>query len=174
MHAMTSPVPRLVVAGTNSGSGKTTLSLALLAAFARKGLRVFPFKCGPDYIDPAFLQAAAGTGCINLDAWLMPEEVLAQSFLRRMREAADAPGAPLALIEGVMGYFDGLDRSSRCSTAHIAQCLDAPVLLVLNAQGLSLSAAAIVQGFAGFQAELAEPQPDTLSSRIRGVVCNNV
>lgn len=167
-------LPRLVVAGTHSGAGKTTFSLALMAAFARAGLCVCPFKCGPDYIDPAFHAAAAGRHSYNLDAWLMPENAVREVFLRH----AAPGGQSIALVEGVMGLFDGIGTGSRCSTAHVAALVDAPVLLVVNAEGLSLSAAALVQGFARFNPAFAEhdaaEQGGTGAVRVEGVVFNRV
>ena len=157
--------PRLVIAGTHSGSGKTTLSLALMALLARQGHDVRPFKVGPDYIDPAFHQAAAGRVSRNLDAWLLPEETLRDLFCRH------AAGGDIALVEGVMGLYDGLGASARCSTAHTAALLEAPVLLVIDAGGSALSAAALVSGFASFSPHAG---PDGAGVRLAGVICNRV
>jgi cobyrinic acid a,c-diamide synthase len=160
---------RLVIAGTHSGSGKTTISLALMTLLARQGHVVFPFKAGPDYIDPAFHQAATGRLSRNLDAWLLPDAVLRTLFLRH----ANPDG--LALVEGVMGLFDGLDISARCSTAHVAALLEAPVILVVNGEGSSLSTAALVSGFASFKPRKQEGHgPDLMGLRLAGVILNRV
>jgi cobyrinic acid a,c-diamide synthase len=161
--------PRLVLAGAHSGSGKTTLALALTAAFLRRGVQVQPFKVGPDYIDPEFHALAAGRPSHNLDPWLMPEAALASLF----REHAPQGPRALSLVEGVMGLFDGIGMSAECSTAHVASLLKAPVLLVFGAEGMALSAAAVVAGF-----ELFRPSgphaPDLSSLNIAGVILNRV
>src|SRR5215216_4575324 len=94
-------LPRLIIAAPMSGSGKTTITAGLIAAFAARGLSVVPFKCGPDYIDPSYHALAAGRPCATLDAWMLPPEAIVGVLARRTR------GADLALIEGVMGLFDG-------------------------------------------------------------------
>ncbi len=142
-----------------SGSGKTTITTALAAAFTARGLRIAPFKVGPDYIDPTYHTLAAGRACRNLDAWMLPEERVRQLFARATRDA------DLALIEGVMGLFDGFSgRDDTGSTAHIARILDAPVLLVLDASAMARSAAAIVQGIRDFDPHV----------RVAGVILNRV
>ena len=142
---MTCNIPRIVVAGTGSGVGKTTVTLGLARALDRRGLDVQPFKAGPDYLDPTYLTRAAGRECYNLDTWMMGED-----YVRRLcaRGAADAD---IALVEGVMGMFDGWSvESSRGSTAHLARHLRAPVLLIVNAHGAARSLGATVKGFAEF------------------------
>ena len=135
-------IPRLLIAGTHSGVGKTTMTLAVALALRRAGLRVQPFKTGPDYIDPEFLGKAAGRHCRNLDTWLVPGEGTATLFESSSR------GADLALIEGVMGLYDGAGATGEeSSTAELAKRLRCPVLLVLDASALSRSAAALVLGF---------------------------
>ncbi|MDR2076215.1 MAG: cobyrinate a,c-diamide synthase [Desulfovibrio sp.] len=151
-------LPRLVLAGTHSGAGKTSLAAALAAAFVRQGLSVFPYKIGPDYIDPAFHARIAGRPCRNLDSWLLPETTLRRIFCRSAAEDG------LAVIEGVMGLFDGLESGHEGSTAQVARILDAPILLVLDAKGLSRSAAALVRGYDRFL-------PDV---RLSGVLLNRV
>lgn len=148
-----------LIAAPQSGSGKTTVSLAIMAALSRRGLTVAPFKCGPDFIDPGYHRLVTGRPSINLDAWMCPEEFVRDSF------CLHAANANLAVIEGVMGLFDGLGASpSEGSSAQIAVITGAPVVLVVNARGMAASAAALVKGFAGF-----DPQV-----RIAGVIFNNV
>jgi len=134
--------PRLLVSATASGVGKTTVCTGLVAALRRRGLVVQPFKCGPDYIDAGHLTAAAGRPCRNLDTWMLPKASLVSQFTRACR------GADLAVIEGVMGLYDGSDfRSSEGSAAEIARILSAPVLLVSDISGAGRSIAATVKGF---------------------------
>ena len=148
---------RLVIAGTSSGVGKTSLSLGLARALGRRSLRVQPFKVGPDFLDPTYLTRATGRTCYNLDGWMTDRRYVEQLF---HRVTADAD---VALVEGVMGMFDGADPASLTgSTAEIAAWIDAPVLLVVNAHGMARTLAAVVKGFVEF-----EP-----SVRIAGVVAN--
>ncbi|HIE12371.1 MAG TPA: cobyrinate a,c-diamide synthase [Desulfotomaculum sp.] len=132
---------RLVIAGTASGVGKTTVAVGLMGALAAKGLIVQGFKAGPDYIDPGFHTAAAGRPSRNLDPWMLPADTVREVFLRGCR------GADIAIIEGVMGLYDGLGPEGEGSTARLAKLLDAPVILVVDVRGMSASAAAVVLGF---------------------------
>lgn len=137
-------IPRLVVAGTHSGSGKTTLAVGLMAALSRKGFQVRPFKVGPDYIDPMFHRLATGTPSRNLDTWLLGPAAVRRCF-------QEHASGDIAVIEGVMGLFDGArPKADRGSTAEVARLLRAPVILVVNGEGIGGSAAAIVGGFRGF------------------------
>lgn len=141
--------PRLVIAGTHSGVGKTTIATALMAAFTRRGLRVQPFKVGPDFIDPGFHQVACGRLSRNLDGWMLSRATNMEVFARA------ATDADLAIIEGVMGLFDGRNGSSEeGSTAEMAKWLNAPVLLAADASAMARSAAALVCGFEAFDHEL--------------------
>lgn len=151
-----------LISAPQSGSGKTTVSLAIMAALTRRGLAVVPFKCGPDFIDPGYHRAVTGRPSINLDAWMCPEEFVRSTFQINMANPADPA---VAVIEGVMGLFDGIAASStNGSSAQIAVISGASVVLVVNARGMAASAAALVKGFAGF-----DPQV-----RIAGVIFNNV
>jgi len=152
-------LPRVVIAATRSGDGKTTVATGIMAALRVRGLRVSPHKVGPDYIDPSYHAAACGRPGRNLDPWLVGEGQVAPL----LRHAAH--GADVAVIEGVMGLFDGAaGRGDFASTAHVARLTGAPVLLVVGAAGTSRSIAATVHGFAGW-----DPQV-----RLAGVLLNQV
>ncbi len=138
-------IPTLVIAGTSSGVGKTSITLGLLRALSRRGLRVQPFKVGPDFLDPTYLTRAAGRTCYNLDGWMTGREYVGQLFARACRDA------DIAVVEGVMGMFDGSDPANNTgSTAEIAAWLGAGVVLVINSHGLARSIAPLVKGFAEF------------------------
>lgn len=137
--------------------GKTTIVGGLIGVLREKGLRVQPYKVGPDYIDPGYHTAAAGRPCHNLDSWLMPPERLVSMFVRTFVDA------DVAVIEGVMGLYDG-GRDGIASTATIAKLLDTPVILVVNARSAGESVAAVVLGFLRY-----DP-----SVRIVGVVVNQL
>ncbi len=139
---MASPnnISAFVLGAAGSGSGKTTLSLAILAAFRKRRLAVAPFKCGPDYIDPLFHRQAAGGDSLNLDSFFQPDP--GESFRRH------AAKADLALVEGVMGLFDGYgSQAGEGSTGELARSLGLPVILVVNATGMAGSLAPLVKGF---------------------------
>ena len=152
------PIPRIVVAGTHSGCGKTTLASGLMAALAARGLAVQPFKVGPDFIDPGHHSAICGRISRNLDPFMMGEAGVRETFVRA------SAGADVAVVEGVMGLYDGLDGTDTASTAHVAKILDAPVLLAVDAKGASRSVHAVVRGYAGFDPGV----------RVAGVVFNRV
>jgi cobyrinic acid a,c-diamide synthase len=130
----------LIVAATGSGCGKTTVTLGLLRAMRRQGIPVRSAKSGPDYIDPRFHEAAAGGTCLNLDAWAMPSD--------RIRHLATGEGT--LIIEGDMGLFDGAPPRGKGATADLARILGLPVVLVLDVSSQAQSAAAVLQGFAGY------------------------
>lgn len=149
----------LVIAGVSSGVGKTTVTVGLLEAFRRLGLRVQAFKVGPDFIDPGFHAQVTGGPSYNLDGWICSRESVLGTVAR---QAADAD---LALIEGVMGCFDGSDgKSEEGSTAQVAKWLGAPVVLVADARAMARSGAAVVLGFERFDPDLP----------IAGVIWNRV
>ncbi|MFD6875073.1 MULTISPECIES: cobyrinate a,c-diamide synthase [unclassified Streptomyces] len=152
-------VPRLVIAAPSSGSGKTTVATGLMAAFAERGLAVSPHKAGPDYIDPGYHALATGRPGRNLDAFMCGPELVAPLF------AHGSAGCDLAVVEGVMGLYDGAaGRGELASTAQVAKLLRAPVVLVVDASSQSRSVAALVHGFASF---------DPLV-RLGGVILNKV
>ncbi len=136
-------VPGLMIAAPASGTGKTTLMLGLLRALSEDGLKVQPFKSGPDYIDPAFHRAASGRASFNLDSWAMDEALLAAI-------AREAEGADMVLAEGSMGLFDGVASAGACgngASAEIARRMGWPVVLVIDVSGQAQSAAATALGF---------------------------
>ncbi len=152
-------VPRLVIAAPASGSGKTTIATGLMRAFTDAGLAVSPHKVGPDYIDPGYHALATGRPGRNLDAYMCGPERIAPLFLH------GAAGCDLALIEGVMGLYDGASgQGELASTAHVAKLLKAPVVLVVDASSQSRSVAALVHGFASWDPEV----------RVAGVILNKV
>ena len=140
----------LVLAGTRSGCGKTSVALGLMRALARRGLRVQPFKAGPDFIDPGLHARAARKPSHNLDTWMMPEAALRAGFARFAGEAE------VVIVEGVMGLFDGRSGADeQGSTAHLAKLLGLPVVLVMDVSSQARSAAAVALGFARFDPQLA-------------------
>jgi cobyrinic acid a,c-diamide synthase len=152
-------IPRLVVAAPASGSGKTTVATGLIAALTAQGLDVSPHKVGPDYIDPGYHALAAGRPGRNLDPWLTAEELVAPLFLHGARDA------DIAVVEGVMGLYDGAAGAGEfASTAHVAKLLGAPVVLVVDAASAGRSVAALVHGFVTYDSGV----------RIGGVILNRV
>ncbi|MGW0946671.1 cobyrinate a,c-diamide synthase [Streptomyces sp. NPDC002623] len=152
-------VPRLVIAAPSSGSGKTTVATGLMAAFAARGLAVSPHKVGPDYIDPGYHALATGRVGRNLDAYLCGPELVGPLFLHGAR------GCDIAVVEGVMGMYDGAaGEGELASTAQVAKLLRAPVVLVVDASSQSRSVAALVHGFASWDPEV----------RVGGVILNKV
>jgi cobyrinic acid a,c-diamide synthase len=153
--------PGLIIAAPRSGAGKTMVTLGLLRALRRRGVVVQPFKCGPDYIDPAFHGVAAGRASYNLDSWAMGDELIAGLAVT----ASD--GADISIVEGVMGLFDGAaakGRSGSGTTADLASLLGWPVVLVLDVTGQTETAAAVALGCAGYRDDVD----------IAGVILNRV
>jgi len=154
-------VPRLIIAGVSSGVGKTTVAIGLMAAFRRRGLRVAPFKVGPDYLDPTWHAAACGRPSAPLDTWMLGGDGVRRSF-QHGTESAD-----LALIEGMMGLHDGAEAASdRGSTAEVAKILSAPVVLVLDGSALARSAGALALGYRQFDPEV--PFAGVIANRLVG------
>src|SRR5712692_8077773 len=152
-------IPRLVIAAPHSHAGKTTVTLALLAALSQRGLRVAPFKVGPDYIDPQMHHPAAGRPSYKLDTYLVPAARVRDTFCRVAHDA------DIAIIEGVMGLFDGSSPTSRVgSTAEVAALLQAPIVLVIDASGMAASVGALIHGFHTYD-------PDV---RVAGVILNRL
>jgi cobyrinic acid a,c-diamide synthase len=155
MNAMKS----IVIAAPMSGSGKTTVTLGIMECLKRRGLAVAPFKVGPDFIDPGWHRMVTGRPSVNLDGWMCPEQFVRKTFALNSQEA------DIAIIEGVMGLFDGIDGTSEAgSTAQVAKTLASPVLLVVDARSQARSAAALLKGFADFDPQL----------KVAGVIFNNV
>lgn len=154
---MSAAAPRVVVGGTGSGCGKTTVTCAMLQAFVNRGLDTAAFKCGPDYIDPMFHSRIIGARSRNLDAFLCGRGTVSALL-------AHSAGRDISVIEGVMGYYDGMaGTSSENSTADIASLTQTPTVLVVSARGMSLTLAALLKGFCDFA-------PNT----IRGVILNGI
>jgi cobyrinic acid a,c-diamide synthase len=152
-------IPRIVIAATGSGAGKTTATVALISALRARGRKVASFKCGPDYLDPSYHARAAGRTSHNLDGWMMGREAAVATFVRA------AMGADIAVVEGMMGLYDGTTPTSEeGSTAELAKWLSAPVLLVLDASGMARTVGAIATGFAHFDPAV----------RLAGLICNRV
>ena len=151
--------PRLLFAAPASGSGKTTVVCGLLRALKNRGKGVRAFKCGPDFIDPLFHETVVGVPSGTLDLFFSDQDQLKRLYCRH------AAGADLCLIEGVMGYYDGLGAATdRASSYAVARALDAPVVLIVDGRGQSLSALATLEGFLRFRED----------SRIRGVIFNRM
>ncbi|WP_435838690.1 cobyrinate a,c-diamide synthase [Streptomyces albogriseolus] len=152
-------VPRLVIAAPSSGSGKTTVATGLMAALSARGMAVSPHKVGPDYIDPGYHALATGRVGRNLDAYLCGAELVAPLFAHGARQC------DIAVVEGVMGLFDGAaGEGELASTAQVAKLLRAPVVLVVDASAQARSVAALVHGFVSFDPEV----------RVGGVILNKV
>ena len=151
-------MPQLLLSAAHKSSGKTTISLGICAALARSGMRVQPFKKGPDYIDPMWLGLAASRPCLNLDFHTMEHDELRRFFVRHSRDS------DIAIIEGNMGLFDSLDVEGKGSNAAMAKLLDTPVVLVLDVKGATRSIVPIILGFQQFDPQL----------KIAGVILNKV
>ena len=152
-------LPRIVIGGTGSGCGKTTVVCAILKALKDRGLNVSAAKCGPDYIDPMFHKCALKVPSKNIDLFFSENNTAKALF------AEHAQGSDICVIEGVMGYYDGLSfDDDKVSTYSVADVLSAPSVIVLNARGMALTASALIQGMINFRD----------NSRIRAVILNNI
>lgn len=147
---------RVLIAGTNSGCGKTTVTTGLLYSLKKRGVRVSAFKCGPDYIDPMFHREAIGVPSYNLDPFFSSPTQLCRHIAAHAGE--------ISVIEGVMGYYDGIGTEGSSGTYDVACATDTPVILVINAKGMYTSVGAVIQGFRDFR----DP------SRIKGVIFNGI
>lgn len=147
---------RILIAGTHSGCGKTTVTCALLAALKARGLEVSAFKCGPDYIDPMFHREVAGVCAHNLDAFFCDDTTLRGQLV--------AHAGDISVIEGVMGYYDGIGPEGRASTYEVARATDTPVVLVVDAKGMHTSVGAVLRGFRDYKPY----------SHIDGVIFNGI
>ena len=152
-------VPRIMLAAPASGSGKTLITCGILQALVNRGFNVASFKCGPDYIDPMFHSRVIGVKSGNLDTFFTDRETTRFLFGRRAAEAE------VSVVEGVMGYYDGLGGiSEEASSSDVAETLDMPVVLVVNCRGMSISVVPLIKGFLEYQ------KP----SHIRGVILNQM
>ena len=159
MNQVLPHTPGLIISGTTSDVGKSSVAMGLMRLFKRKGYRVQPFKVGPDYIDPTHHVRACELPAYNLDSWMSTENYVKKLYYEKSRSA------DVAIVEGVMGLFDGAHpKQDRGSTAEVAKLLDLPVLLVIDGQAMARSAAALVQGFTNFDPNI----------RIAGVIANRV
>src|ERR671914_922594 len=150
---------RIVVAGVTSGVGKTSVALGIMYGLKKRGLRVQPFKVGPDFIDPTYHSLITNRKSRNLDVWMMGKKGVIECFVSACQDT------DVAVIEGVMGLYDGVSgKSDYASTAHVAKILDAPIVLVVDASKGARSIAAIILGFLHFDRKL----------RIAAVILNNV
>jgi cobyrinic acid a,c-diamide synthase len=149
----------IIIAAPVSGSGKTTVTIGLMECFRKRGLQVAPFKVGPDFIDPGYHRQITGRPSLNLDAWICPPQTVMEIY------SDSSAGADVAVIEGVMGLFDGISgRSEEGSTAQIAKLTGSTVFLVIDAKGFARSIAAYVKGFLEFDHDV----------KIGGIIFNNV
>ncbi len=146
---------RVLIAGTRSGCGKTTVTCALLQALKRRGVPLHAYKCGPDYIDPTFHRRVLGVPSGNLDPFFLPGDALCR--------ALGAAEGSVAVIEGVMGYYDGVGSAGRYSTWDVSRATDTPAVLVVNARGAYTSVGALMQGFRTFRQD----------SGLQGVIFND-
>lgn len=149
----------IIIAAPHSGSGKTTVTLGIMECLKRRGLRVAPFKVGPDFIDPGYHRLVTGRPSVNLDGWMCSADYVLDTFMHHGK------GADISVIEGVMGLFDGISGQQEAgSTAQIAKMIGSPVILVVDARSQGRSAAALVKGFVEFDPAV----------RVAGVIFNNV
>ncbi|MEW8384719.1 MAG: AAA family ATPase, partial [Candidatus Thiodiazotropha taylori] len=151
-------MPSIYISAAHKSSGKTTLSIGLVRALVERGLRVQPFKKGPDYIDPLWLSAAAGRACYNLDFYTQSRDEISERYINQQQDS------DLALIEGNKGLYDGIDVAGSNSNAAMAVHLGTPVVLVINCRGMTRGIAPLLLGYQAFDPNI----------RIAGVILNQV
>ena len=151
-------IPRFLLSAIGSGQGKTTVTAALLGAFCTKGIRVQSYKCGPDYIDPMFHESITGTPCYHTDPFFSDEAEMKQLVVKKSRSAQ------LTILEGAMGFYDGIGGTEQASAYTVSEYLDTPVVLVVSPQGVGCSLAAICRGFQQFR----------MPNAICGVILNQI
>lgn len=157
-HFSMNNINRILISGTGSGCGKTTISCAILKALINRNIIVQPYKCGPDYIDTMFHTHITNRISRNLDLYML-DDITIRWLMKKNSYNAD-----ISLIEGVMGYYDGIGIDGDCSTYHIANITQTPVVMVLNSKGIATSVAAIVKGYRDFK----------VNSNIKGVILNGI
>lgn len=155
---MIAKVPKIMISAISSNSGKTTVTTALLKAFSMKKLKVSAFKSGPDYIDPMFHSEVVKVHSRNLDKFMIGENNCRYLLYKNARDSH------ISIIEGVMGYYDGIGLDTSCSSYELSEILNCPVILVIKPSGMAASAAAIIEGFKNFRPK----------SNIKGVILNNI
>ena len=151
-------MPRIVIGAPHGRSGKTTVTMGLLGAYTKKGIKVQPFKKGPDYIDPSWHTEVTGNSCRNLDCYMMDDKTLKESFIRGTQKST------LSIIEGAMGLHDGFDLDGTGSTAQVAKIIKAPVIFVVDTRRMTRSIAPLVMGFQQFDKDI----------EIAGIILNQV
>lgn len=155
---MTEHINRVMFAGTHSGCGKTTITCGIMQALVNKGLKVSSFKCGPDYIDPMFHSKVIGTKSGNLDSYFTREEVLKQLLYQTSIDS------DVSIMEGVMGYYDGIGLTHEASAYAVSTITNTPVILIIDAKGMSTSLGAVMKGFLHYKEQ----------SNIKGVIFNRI
>jgi cobyrinic acid a,c-diamide synthase len=154
-------LPKILISGAASGSGKTTFTCALLYHLKHMGLRVSAFKCGPDYIDPMFHKVVSGVECVNVDPFFLGEnEAGAKKLIYDYSKNAD-----IAVIEGVMGLYDGKNENVDYSTYSVAKMTNSPAIVIINAKGMSLTALALAEGIVNFE---------NTCNVVKGIIFNNM
>ncbi|MDA3892516.1 MAG: cobyrinate a,c-diamide synthase [Salinivirgaceae bacterium] len=147
-----------LIAGTNSGCGKTTVTIGLMALLKSHGHKIAPFKTGPDYIDPLFHSEVLETPSYNLDSYMLSEQTIGHLFIKHCKDK------DIAIVEGVMGMYDGMGKNATGSSYEVSQLLNLPVILVVSCKGLYQSVSAIVRGFSKLKSD----------ANVKGVILNNV
>lgn len=162
-------VPRILIAAGKSGAGKTVITCGLLEVLKRRELKITAYKCGPDYIDPMFHREALGISSYNLDTFLSGRDNVRKLLIRHSMMGEEASEGRIAVIEGVMGYYDGLGGVSYKASAYdVADATDTPVLLIVDCKGASISLIPYIQGFLKYK------DGDSKNSHIRGIILNRI